>query len=124
MDGFSAGAIFQLVQTAAILLGIPIIAFRLGRGTEALQSSIMSQGISLGASITAQGLTVNAMVNELKELKDEQKEFRSILTQVAVQNTRLDNQGVQLATLQQIVNDLRHGEGLILPLSRGAHEIR
>jgi hypothetical protein len=112
MGGWSLESIFQIVQTFAILFGIPVIAFRLGRGTEAVK-----------ASIATQGLTVNAIVQQLKELKDEQKEFRTILTQVAVQNTRLDNQGSQLTMLAKMVEDIRRGEGFILPL-KAAQEIK
>lgn len=108
MGSWSIEQVFQIVQTLAVLLGIPIIAFRLGRGTEAVK-----------ASITSQGITVAAIVEELKELKGEQKEFRGILTQVALQNQRLDNQGSQLALLAKTVDDMRRGEGFILPLKPG-----
>lgn len=110
---WSLGSVVQVLQAAAVLLGIPIMAFRLGRGTKALE-----------ASITAQGKTVDAIVNEMKELKNEQKEFRVVLTQVAVQNTRLDNQGSQLTLLAKTVEDMRRGEGFILPLNQGAREIK
>lgn len=105
---WSMSEIFQMVQTVAILLGIPVIAFRLGRGAEAIK-----------ASIKLQGDTVKALTEEVRELKNEQKEFRGVLTQVAVQNTRLDNHGTQITQLAKTVDDLRRGEGFIMPI--GAH---
>lgn len=99
MESWSVETIFQIVQTIAVLFGIPLIAFRLGRGAEALKGMISEQG------------------RTIKELKDEQKEFRSVLTRVAEQNVRLDNQGAQLSQMWRLIEDLRRGEGFILPLA-------
>jgi cell shape-determining protein MreC len=105
---WSIESMFQMVQTIAILLGIPVIAFRLGRGAESLKSSIKTQG-----------LIVTNLANEFRELKDEQKEFRKVLTEVSLQNQRLDNQGSQITQLFRTVDDLRRGEGFIMPI--GTH---
>lgn len=105
--------IFQIVQTCAILLGIPVIAFRLGRGTEAIKASVLLQGE-----------TMKALTEEVRELKEEHKEFRSTLTEVAVQKTQLDNHGSQLTQLFKIVDDLRRGEGFIMPLGTHAGSLK
>lgn len=40
----------------------------------------------------------------------------STLTKVAIQDNRLDR-------LEKDMRELRHGEGMVLPYSRGAHEV-
>lgn len=94
----SIEALFLAIQTLAILFGIPVMAFRFGRGTEALAA--------------AMGL----LTKEVEQLKNEQKEFRGVLTKLAVQDNRLDNQGQQITALWKLIEDLRRGEGFILPI--------
>ncbi len=108
MGAWSIESIFQIMQTIALLCGIPIIAFRLGRGAEALR-----------AAIDAQGAIVANIGKEVHELQDAQKEFRSVLTQIALQSQRLDTQGQQIALAMKSIDDLRRGEGFIFPL--GTH---
>ena len=105
---WSVESLFQMTQTIVLLLGIPVVAFRLGRGTEALR-----------ATIDAQGVTVTNIGKEIHDLKSEHRDFRNMLTQIAVQTQRLDTQDQQLAILMKSIDDLRRGEGFIFPL--GTH---
>jgi septal ring factor EnvC (AmiA/AmiB activator) len=56
----------------------------------------------------------------IKEIKDETKMLRETVAQIAVQNTRLDNQGTMLAAtqqkqerLEQRIYDMQRGKGFI-----------
>lgn len=98
--------LLPIIQTAAILFGIPVIAFRLGQGTAALRLSIEHQ-----ATIVSQ------LAVELSELKREQREFRQVIIQIAAQTVRLDTHGQQITGLQKELSDLRRGEGFIFPLA-------
>lgn len=56
---------------------------------------------------------------EITEIKNEVRAFGVVLTDVAVQKTRLDSQGERLNLLDRRYDELRHGEGFVYPL--GAH---
>ena len=50
---------------------------------------------------------------DISDIKADIKSLNAVVTQVALQNQRLDNQGTQLAQVRQEISELRRGEGLI-----------
>jgi archaellum component FlaC len=54
---------------------------------------------------------------QISTLKDEIKMLSKLVTEVAVQNNRLDSQDKRLDSLDRTIEDLRRGEGMIFPLS-------
>ncbi len=53
----------------------------------------------------------------ISEIKTEIKTMNALLTQVAVQKERLDNQATRLNLLDARYEELRHGEGYVFPLT-------
>jgi hypothetical protein len=84
--------ILQIGQIASILIGGGIVSFRIGRSTSRVETSMTQQKLEIGT------------------LKDEIKVLSQLVTQVAVQTTRLD-------MLEKRYEELRHGEGFVFPLS-------
>ena len=77
-----------------------IVVAKLGRMTGTMEASIKIQ---------------NEMIGDLK--KDIAK-LGDVVTQLAVQSSRLDNMGTQVTQLSMTVRELQHGEGFIFPLQR------
>lgn len=57
--------------------------------------------------------------SDLDELKSQQGKLLTLLTQVAVQESRLDTLGDQVNTLDKRIEDMRRGYGFIV--ERGQH---
>lgn len=53
---------------------------------------------------------------EISELKEEVKAVSKVVTQMAVQNTRLDAMAQRMTIQEKLIDDLRRGEGFIYPL--------
>lgn len=53
------------------------------------------------------------MKEDMKGMAEDLKKLTEVIVTQAVQTTRLDNQGTQIATLQKEVSDLRRGDGFI-----------
>lgn len=58
--------------------------------------------------------SIITMQREIKELKEVAKSLAVIITQQAVQTVRLDSQGERLNMMDQKIEDIRHGDGLIV----------
>lgn len=59
--------------------------------------------------------SIITMQREIRELKEVAKSLAVIITQQAVQTVRLDSQGERLNIMDKRVEDLRRGDGFILP---------
>lgn len=87
-------AILKVIEIVSFLGGGGLVFFRLGRVTASVQSAMATQ--------TA----------DISELKQDIKVVSRVLTELAVQKTRLDN-------IDKRIDELRHGDGWI----RGARGI-
>lgn len=97
--------VIGIFQVASIIVGGFLVVYRFGRSTKATDYAIAQ----MSSSIT--------------EIKSEVAAMRALMTEVALQNQRLDNQGQQIAMLQRTVEDIRRGEGFILPLAHPAKSL-
>ena len=75
--------------------------FRMGRVTERVETLIAQQG------------------TEITALKSSILAMGEVVTRVAVQNNRLDNQGDRMTTIERHIDELRRGEGLIAKFPAG-----
>ena len=101
MTGAEIAAITCAVAAlSGVIITVLTSASRIGR-----MSGIMEQ------SLNAQNSMIGELKNEIAKLGD-------VLIKMAVERTRLDNLSEQVTQLNRIVDDLRRGEGMILPLSR------
>lgn len=92
-------AIIIAITTSAVnLLAIIAAVFKVGRAVEKFESIGTQQAY------------------EIRELKDAVKVVSELITKMALQGQRLDTQSQRLVQLEKIVDDLRRGEGMILPL--------
>src|SRR4051794_27432091 len=100
-DGVSFEAILKIAEIISVIGGGGLVVFRLGRTTSTRESAMKSQGTAI------------------EELKEDVKIVGKLLTEVAVQKTRLDGLDQRIGTLDRRYEELRHGEGFVYPL--GAH---
>lgn len=92
------GIAVGLIQTLAILGGGILVSFRLGRGTQRVESAILLQ----------KELFKQAQLS-IVELKNEVTALKTLMTEVALQKVAIEQ-------LRQWYDELRHGEGYIHPL--------
>lgn len=90
---------FKILEIISIIGGGGLVVFRLGRAMATFETVGRAQG------------------QEIRELKDSVKELGKIVVNQALQNQRLDQIGQQQALLAKQLDELRHGEGFIYPLS-------
>lgn len=91
-NDFIFSEILQILQIGSVLFGGIFVAVRLGRASGRIEAAMAMQA------------------TEITTLKDEVKVLSGLVTQVAVQNTRID-------LLEKRYEELRHGEGFVFPLS-------
>lgn len=96
----SLDTILRVAEIFSILGGGGLVAFKVGRSTEAMD-----------AAVAAQEKTAQALKSEIDGLKEEVKQVGKILTQLALQEQRLN-------MLDKRYEELRHGEGFVFPLIR------
>jgi hypothetical protein len=91
-DQIQLDTIFKVVEIVSILGGGGLVAFRLGKNSQAVREAMRQQAA------------------EITLLREEVKELSKLVTEVAVQSKRLD-------ILEQRYDELRHGEGFVFPLA-------
>lgn len=101
----NANAILGALQALAIVAGAFLFIYRGGRAAERME-----------AAIGATNKLASDQGEEIKELKKGFEKVADILTQLAVQHTRLNSMSERVALLDQRYEELRHGEGYVLPL--------
>lgn len=104
--GLSLDNIFKLLEIVSILGGGGLVAFRLGRASQSVKES--TERFETG--MAAQAKQIEGVQNEIRTLN-------KLVTEVAVQNQRLDTQDSRLDAHDRLIEDLRRGEGFILPLA-------
>lgn len=73
----------------------------------------------LGRAVTRFEMIGELQAKEIKELKEGVQEISVIVTQTALQNQRQDIFAERLLRMEEHIDELRHGEGFIMPI--GAH---
>lgn len=66
-----------------------------------------------GGDLQKLNMAVTAALNQIAELKTEVSKIGLILTQVAVQNERMDNLGQRLNMMDKRYDELRRGDGWV-----------
>lgn len=75
----------------------------------------------LGGAVTKFEMIGRQQAVEITGLKDAVKEISTLVTNTAVQTQRLDNISARLGRVEALIDDIRRGEGFILPL-KGPNE--
>jgi hypothetical protein len=91
-------AILQLVETLALLGGGFTFMLRAGKSAGKVETLL------------------SAHHDDIVGLRDELKEIRPTLTAIAVQKTQIDNINLQIGQLTKWYDELRHGQGFVIPL--------
>lgn len=107
MEGLNINTVLYVAQILAIVGGGAVFLFRTGKSVAAMEQAVNA----LRDVVINQG-------NEIKELRSEMKQFGTVLTQMAVQKERLDMIASRLSLLDSRVEEMRHGEGFVFPLTR------
>lgn len=71
----------------------------------------------LAGSVIIWAFKAGGFARSIEAMQEEIKGLKEIVTKVAVQNQRLDTQDRRLDEHTRIIEDLRRGEGMILPLA-------
>ena len=90
-----------VAQIVAILGGGGVVAFRIGRSTQRVESSIELQKIAIAQSAGA-----------ISDIKADIAALKAVLTEVALQKA-------EIKQLREWYDELRRGEGFVYPL--GSH---
>ena len=91
------------VETITTLLAVAAVVYKLGRAVEKFEVIGKQQAMEIG------------------ELKTEVKVVADVLTKLALANQRQDVLEERLERQEQLVDDLRRGEGYVLPLNPPSH---
>lgn len=66
-----------------------------------------------GGNEVRSGLTLKSLTDEVKDMKDKLELLAKVITQLAVQDTKITNLAQQFTMLQRNVEDLRRGNGFV-----------
>lgn len=84
----------------AVIMTLLTTGSRMGKMSGTLEEGMKAQNAVIG------------------ELKDEVIGLRRVVTDIAVANKRMDNQDQQILQLRKEMDELKHGEGFVMPLTR------
>lgn len=113
MDGATLDTALKLVEIVSFVGAGLIFIFRGGVGTQKMEAAISA----LKDLTEAQG-------EQISELRTDFKQVTGILTQLAVQNTKLESIDKRVNMLDQRYEELRHGEGFVFPLSAHMSKVK
>lgn len=91
--------VVKIIEAVAIVLGGGIVLFKIGRAVEKFE------------------LIGKQQAQEIKELKIAVRDIGEVMTKVALQTQRQDTFAERLTLFERQLDDLRHGEGFIYPLT-------
>lgn len=100
----------KLLEIGSILGAGAIVVFRLGRTSKSVEES---------AARFQEGMKMQAV--QINSLQDEVKALGKVVTEVAVQNQRIDTQDKRLDSHDRRIEELSHGEGFVFPLAAHLH---
>lgn len=91
--------------------GLPMIDWSIRLGDILVLLGLAGTGIHLAFKTGRFSQSVENMQAEIKELKEVAKAVSDVLTTVAVQKSEIEH-------LRADINEIRHGEGFVLPLGK------
>jgi cell division protein FtsB len=86
----------KVVEIASILGSMAVVFYKMGGVTSRVETLLAQSA------------------NEISSLKSSIQAMSEVVTKVAVQSTRLDNQADRIAATERHIEDLRHGDGFIV----------
>lgn len=86
----------KVAEIGSILASAIVLFFKLGRVTERFE------------------LIGKQQAKEISELKANVEKFGGVLTEMALQKQRLDNQGERFNILERRYDELAHGKGFVI----------
>ncbi len=89
-------SILKVLEIFSIVGGGAVVAFRLGRTTQKVEEAIATQNILM-----------KEQASDITDLKFETKKLSEVVTQLAVQHTRLDR-------IEDDIRDMKHGRGYVI----------
>lgn len=95
----------RIVETLTVIGAASAVVYKLGRSVAKFESIGKEQAIE----IKQQAETIRRIEQTLAEIS-------GVVTTMAVEKVRLDTHAQRLTQIEQLVDDLRRGEGMILPL--------
>jgi methylphosphotriester-DNA--protein-cysteine methyltransferase len=95
-------AMFATGAFAANLIAVVVAIFKLGTAVGRFENIGQQQA------------------GEMSQMKEAIKEIAGLITKSALQTERMDNMAARINRQEMIIDDIRRGEGFILPLSRAA----
>lgn len=101
----SLDTIIRLLELAAIVGGGGMVVFRLGQATQKMEQAV-----------EAQSEATRRHSEEISELRMEIRKLNDVLTQLALAEQRMQ-------MLERMIDELRRGEGFILPLQEAFREM-
>lgn len=106
-DPGSLDAALKIAEIAGIAVAVvgglgggAALFYRLGGMTQRVEAAIAMQG------------------NNIAVMQTDIRELNKLMTQVAVQSQRLDTHDHRLDMIERVQDDLRRGEGYVLPIER------
>lgn len=93
--------VIKLVELVAIIGGGGVFMFKMGRAVSKFETVSTRQA------------------DDIAELKMDFKAMAEATLQLALQDQRMTNMSQRITATEELVNELRHGEGFVYPL--GSH---
>jgi hypothetical protein len=106
-DSSTMDIILKVAQFVAIIGSLGVGLFTIGRSSSRVEAAITNQA------------------QDLIDMKAELKKLADVITQQAVQSSRIDNINSQIIMIQRTIEDLRRGSGYIIKnrqIVDGEHE--
>ena len=98
----SLSLVVQLIEASSILLGGGYAIFKFGRNSTKTDTSL-----------SVQAILIKLMKDEITELKRGVERIGQVVTDMAIQNTRLSSHAQHLDLLDKQIFELRHGAGFV-----------
>ncbi len=95
----SLDIVTRMLEIATTVGAVGVVVYKLGRTVEKFEAVGLQQA------------------HEINELKKDVRAMGELITQVAVQTSRQDTFEARLARMEQLQDDMRRGEGFILPIT-------
>lgn len=99
-DGITLDAMLKIGEIVAIVGSLGVGLFTIGRSTSRIETVVSNQGQD-----------IMLMQSEIKKLAE-------VITVQAVQTTRIDNLAAHVNSIDQRLEDLRRGDGIITRLHK------
>lgn len=72
--------------------------------------------IAVTAIVYIQRGDIKLLAHRMTAVEDQTRQIANVVTNMATEKTRLDNQGDRMNRIEKKVEELAHGEGFVIPL--------